>query len=241
MMARDVMTHDVAMARPGDMLIDAVRLMLARDIGGVPVVDATGALVGMLGEDDLLRRHEIDTDRHPSWLHTFLHPRERAEEFAHSYGRRVREVMCQDVQGVAETTPLGDVVALMQARHLARVPVLHLGHVVGIIARADLVKALARVLHGPSPVAREDGAIGAQLHAELARASWMPGSTVVTLTVTDGRVQLYGSFPDAHIRQAIRVVAENVPGVRSVTDHLDYVDPASVAYPNADCTSEVAS
>lgn len=127
---------------------------------------------------------------------------------------------------MGETTPLADIVKLMEANDMRGVPVLRGRDVVGIVARADIVKALTLAGPGP-PVPSTDAAIGARLHAELARCSWGPEG--ITLTVTDGRVQLYGSFPDERIRHAIRVVAENVPGVVSVTDHLNYIDPDHMA------------
>ena len=64
--AGDLMTRDVAVVHPETSLLDAVKLMARRHLSGMPVVDAKGAIVGMLSEGDLVRWHEGYTDRQPS-------------------------------------------------------------------------------------------------------------------------------------------------------------------------------
>ena len=56
--AGDLMTRDVAVVRPETSLLDAVKLMAQRHISGIPVVDDSGAIVGMLSEGDVVRWHE---------------------------------------------------------------------------------------------------------------------------------------------------------------------------------------
>jgi CBS-domain-containing membrane protein len=224
MIAADVMTRDVACVQADSALLDAVQLMVDRHVSGLPVLDPNGALVGMLTEADLLRRAETGTELRPSWLRALCFPGSVAESFVKTEGLRVSEVMRGNVASVPETASLNEIVTLMENRRIKRVPVLRGQAIVGIVSRGDLVKALGRLLQiRAAPLG--DAAIAERLHATLAASVWSPQN--VTLTVTDGRVQLYGTLFDERYRNAIRVAAENVPGVVSVADHLIYVEPNS--------------
>ncbi len=215
------MTRAVVAVQADSLLTDAVHLMLTHGISGLPVLDKQGRLVGMVTEGDLLRRTETGTEARPSWMQAFLLPGRMAGRFIQAHSRRVSDVMSTEVASVAEATPMRDVVALMQARRINRVPVMRDGVIVGIVARADIVRALGRVLdaHGAYPAATAaDSDIRARLQSGLDAAAWTPDG--ISFTVTDGRVHLYGSVRDARERTALRVAAETVPGVASVTDHL---------------------
>jgi CBS domain-containing protein len=219
--AADIMTQPVVFVHADSPLADAVHLMLRHKISGLPVLDEHDKLAGMVTEGDLLRRMETDTEDRPSWMLAFLQPGRMAGNFARAHGRRVSEVMSPDVATVTETTSVRDVVALMQARGIHRVPVMRDGAIVGIVARADIVRALGSILdaHSEAPAtAADDTIIRSRLQQGLDEATWTPNG--ITFTVTDGRVHLYGSFRDDRDRLALRVTAENVPGVTSVTDHL---------------------
>ena len=215
------MTRNVVVIQADSLLDDAVHLMLEHKISGLPVVDASGNLVGMLTESDLLRRTETGTEARSSWLRGFFHPGQIAEDFAHAHGRRVSEVMSSDVASIVETTAIRDIVTLLQARHIDRVPVLRGRDIVGIVARADLVRGLGSILdthHTLLHPATDDLAIRTRLQSALDRAAWAPKG--ITFTVTDGRVHLYGSVADDRDRLAVQVAAEDVPGAVSVTDHM---------------------
>ena len=66
--ADDLMTRDVAVVHPETSLLEAVKLMARRQISGMPVVDGSGAIVGMVSEGDLVREHEGFTERQTRWL-----------------------------------------------------------------------------------------------------------------------------------------------------------------------------
>src|SRR5579863_3272865 len=146
MRAMDVMTTDVITVEP-DRTVQSVATLLAdRGISGAPVVDAGGRLVGIVSEGDLLHRAEIGTARRHRerrrswWLDHFAS--EAAREYVKSHGRTVRDIMTQNVVTVSEDTELADVAALLEARRIKRVPVIRDGKIVGIISRANLVRAL---------------------------------------------------------------------------------------------------
>lgn len=225
MHAADIMTRDPATVRVDAPLSEAVQLMLDRRISGLPVIGSDGRLVGMLTESDLLQRAETETERHAGWLRAFFTPGRLAEDFVHSHGRRVGEVMTPDVVGVAEATPLAEVVALMRDRRVRRLPVLRDDRLVGIVSRVDLIRALAAVLQQVPPKPGTDAEMRQAIYAALGRQAWAPRT--VRVGVTDGRVTLDGTIFDERDRQAIRVAAENVPGVKSVEDRLVWVEPES--------------
>src|ERR1700722_1607747 len=147
--AGDLMTRDVAVVHPETSLLDAVKLMAKRRISGVPVVDDAGSIVGMMSEGDLVRWHEGDTERQARWLAMLADGFELAPEFLRGIQeqrRKVKSVMGKDVPTVTEDTPARDVAHLMHARNIKRVPVVRDGKLVGIVARSDLVRALAQKL-----------------------------------------------------------------------------------------------
>jgi CBS domain-containing protein len=153
--AGDLMTRDVAVVSPESTLLDAVKLMATRRISGVPVVDGGGAVVGMLTEGDLVRWHEGYTERQARWLDMLADGFELAPAFIEGIreqNRKVKNVMTPDVSVVTEEMPAREVAHLMHAKNIKRVPVMRGGKLVGIVARSDLVRALAQKL-GEKPAA----------------------------------------------------------------------------------------
>jgi len=148
-LARDIMTSDVAVVHPESTLLEAVELMAARGISGVPVVDNHGVLVGMLSEADLLRWHEGFSQREMRWLDLLADGYELAPDFLRELReqhRKIKRLMSPNPITVSETTPARDVASLMHGRGIKRVPVLREGKLVGIVTRTDLVRALAQRL-----------------------------------------------------------------------------------------------
>jgi CBS domain-containing protein len=227
MLASDVMTRDIVTIAPGAAIRDAIRLMLERNVSGLPIVDAAGKLVGILTEGDLLRRSEIATERHRwHWLEFLMGPARMADEYVRTHGRVVEELMTREVVTVGARTALADIVALMEHRRIKRVPVVEGGVLVGIVSRADLLAALARALDTQQAPAGGDEEIRRRLLDELAKVNWAPRAGL-TITVADGIVELEGVVFDEHERTAIRVAAENVPGVKRISDRLVWVEPVS--------------
>ena len=227
MNASDVMTRNVLSVRPEATIAEAIRLMLDNRISGLPVLDETGRLVGILTEGDLLRRGETGTERHrPRWLEILMGPGRLAEEYVRTHSRRIAEVMTRDPVGVSPDTPLEEIVALMERHRIKRVPVLDGDVPVGILSRADLLRGLAGVLAEAPAAAASDEEIHERILAELARAAWVPRDGVA-ITVENGVVDLNGVILEEKERVALRVAAENVSGVRAVQDHLVWVEPVS--------------
>jgi CBS domain-containing protein len=144
--AGDLMTRDVAVVHPETSLLEAVKLMAQRRISGVPVVDSDGKVVGMLSEGDLVRWHEGYSERQARWLDMLAEGVQLAPAFLEGIRdqqRKVKSVMSPGALTVTEDALARDVAHLMYTKNIKRVPVLRDGALVGIVARSDLVRALA--------------------------------------------------------------------------------------------------
>jgi CBS domain-containing protein len=147
--AGDLMTRDVAVVHPETSLLDAVRLMAQRQISGMPVVDNVGAVVGMISEGDLVRWHEGYTERQTRWLDMLAEGMELAPAFLEGIQeqhRKVKSIMSPGAVTVSEDTPAREIAHLMHLKNIKRVPVVRDGKLVGIVARSDLIRALAQKL-----------------------------------------------------------------------------------------------
>src|SRR5215475_13761178 len=103
MKAKEVMSQPVIFVAATASIMDAVRMMLENKISGLPVVDGAGGLVGVVTEGDFLRRIETGTQRRrPRWIEFLVGPGRLAQEYVHTSGRRVDDVMTTDVHTVAE-------------------------------------------------------------------------------------------------------------------------------------------
>jgi CBS domain-containing protein len=148
MTAGDVMTKDVIGVGPEWATRAVAKLLIDRNISGVPVVDATGAVIGMVTEKDLIRR-EVETRTSPRiwWLEMLAEGEDLAPgflDYLNATDRPVREVMSSPVVTVAKDTPIQTIAELLQKNDIKRVPVLCNGQLVGIVSRADLLRALAQ-------------------------------------------------------------------------------------------------
>ena len=234
MRARDVMTKPVIWITPKAKLGEAIDLMLKSRLSGLPVVDAGGHLVGMLSEGDLLRRAELGTQRQrPRWIETFLLPGRSAEDYVQTHGRLVEAVMTPDPICVDADTSLDEIVSLMERKRIKRVPVLSSGALVGIVTRADLLRALSEKVAPAEQTHPDDIRIRDLIAAELKKQPWAPASGV-RIIVKNGVVELEGVILEDRLREAIRVCAENVEGVKAVHDHLVFVEPYTGAYVDPD-------
>jgi CBS domain-containing protein len=227
MKAKDVMTRHVITAAPDASILQALRLMLQHKISGLPVVDNKGNLAGIVTEGDFLRRAETDTERkRPRWLEFLVGPGTLANDYVHAHARKIDEVMTLDVQTITEDTPLRDIVALMEKYRIKRLPVMHGRELVGIVSRANLLHALAGVAGEVPPGPKTDESIRDGVLAELDRQTWAPRH-LIDVIVRNGVVELWGTIIEPAQRDAARVAAETVPGVKAVKTHIVWVEPMS--------------
>lgn len=220
MKARDIMTRGVQTATADTLVYDIARSMVERRISAVPIVDPQGHVIGIVSDGDLLHRPETGTERRRSrWLDFFVDTTTKAREFRKSHGVRAADVMSRDVVSVTSETDVAAIADLFEQKGIKRVPVIDDDRLVGIVSPRDLIGALAR--SAPSPTARPvpDSDIQAALDRGLKENDWAERS-VVTFAVQNGIVEMTGLIEDEERQAALRVLAENVAGVRAVRDNL---------------------
>ena len=228
MKVADMMTRGVLSLTPEDSVRKAADLMLRYDVNGFPVLDR-GKLVGMITQGDFLRRAETGTERHRRRLaEFFLDPGRLADEYVRSHGRTVGEVMTRDVITVPEDATLSEAVELMERHHVKRLPVVRDDAMVGIITRVNLLHAFLVGSPKEAPAPLGDDAIRSELMAELNRQHWIPRGSIEA-TVKNGVVALHGSVRDERQKAALRVAAENIPGVKQVVDEVAELDLVTVS------------
>lgn len=228
MLARDVMTTELVTVPPDMPLAAVARLMAERGISGVPVVGPDGALLGMLTEGDLIRRLAAAAEKPASWFAgLFASPAEQAARFAKAHGRRARDAMTTTVHTASEDTPLEEIAALFERTGIRRVPILREGKLVGLVSRADLLRALLEGEEGTAETRRSDAEIRRDIVRRMKEQPWAD-TYFIFPEVKDGAVTFYGFCRSQAVEQALRVLAEGVPGVTSVAFDLSR-PPAFIA------------
>jgi CBS domain-containing protein len=220
MRAIDVMTSEVISVDDNATVPAVARLLAERGISAVPVVNKDNHVVGMVSEGDLLHRAETGTERRRAWwLDMMASTNKLAGDYIKSHSGKVKDVMTRKVLSVTETTPVADIAVLLETNRIKRVPVVRDGKVVGIVSRANLVRALAMTISEPASTEADDRTIRDKLLAELKVQKWAEVSPA-NVTVKDGVVHLWSSYLSEQEKRALVVAAESIPGVRRVEDHM---------------------
>jgi len=209
---QDVMTHLVVMLYPNDTLHDAARKLARNQISGAPVVE-DGKVVGIVSESDLVTAAmpSIRSERGASILDFFTvigHRRSRA----HHHAQHVSEIMSPVVIQIPPTTSIWKAASIMERRGVKRLPVVdEEGFLMGVISRADVVKAMAR----------DDD----QIREDVVQAVQLLGADAIgdlEVDVTDGIATLTGRTDrKTTLELAIKLVSRT-PGVIDVVDRLSF-------------------
>jgi CBS-domain-containing membrane protein len=132
--------------------------------------------------------------------------------------------MSKDIVTVNEDCTVADVAELLERRRIKRVPVMRDGKVVGVVSRANLLRAIVTLAPGqpdqPAPFGGDDARLRAEIVLAMKGQRWAVAPENVI--VKDGTVHLWGVIMSEEERQAARVAAENVPGVKKVVLHLEF-------------------
>ncbi|NKK75407.1 CBS domain-containing protein [Rhizobium leguminosarum bv. viciae] len=222
MLVKDVMTTKVVGVSADNSVRRAAEVMLTNHISGVPVIDDAGYLVGIISEGDLLRRTELGQGAIFGLEDQALSAEEKAKAYVKSSAWRVADVMTRDPVVVEEDASLVRVSGLMQEHGIKRIPVMKEGALVGIVSRADLLKAI--ITANQDETAPGDEAIRRSITIRLSENTGLEGKDM-TVTVTDGVVHLWGNVDTAECRKAARVAVESVRGVRGVVEHFPEDSP----------------
>jgi CBS domain-containing protein len=205
----EVMTRDVVTVPPDMRLRDVAALLTARRISGVPVRDEQWALLGVVSESDILRQEQDGPTRYGGLLALLLE--EPAVERTYLSARTAGEAMTAPARTVKPTTEVAAAARIMIEESIKRLPVLASGELVGIVTRADLVRAY----HRP------DSAIAAEIADDvLLRTLWIPD--VIDVAVVDGEVTLSGEVETRTQAELVDTYVRRVPGVVDVRCDLGW-------------------
>jgi CBS-domain-containing membrane protein len=224
MKAEDVMVSTVITVGVNASIGEVAAILLNNHISAAPVVDEKGELVGIVSEGDLMRRAEIGTTkRHSWWLELISNKRASATEYIKSHSRKVADVMTRDLITAKPDTPLGDIAGLLERNQIKRVPIVEGGKLVGIVSRANILQALASATRKlPSLMTADDSELRKKVVSQMASEPWRP--TMLTVTVQDRTVDLWGLVHSVEQKKAAQLAAETTPGVRAVVNNI-FVQP----------------
>lgn len=216
-MVQDVMTHLAVMLYPNETIYEAVRRLARNGISGAPVVEA-GKVVGIVSESDLIHALMPPTrhDRGASVLDV-LSAIGRAQPRTHHGKKTVADVMSTIVFEVAPASSIWKAASIMERKGIKRLPVVDDdGYLVGIISRADVVKAMAR----------DDE----ELRAEVIETIGVLGEDTVDgleVTVDEGVATITGHADRKSTRALALELTSRTPGIVRVIDDLDHANDDS--------------
>lgn len=146
MQVKDLYNRDVISINKDSTIEEAARLMAAKEIGGLPVVDEDDSLVGIITEKDMLNRHKkilpIPYINVLGALFYLEDPGRANEELKKSLAYKVEEIMITPVTSVSPEDDIGTVLNFMVNHGYNRIPVEENGRLIGIISRNDLLKGI---------------------------------------------------------------------------------------------------
>lgn len=223
----DIMTRNVISVPPDAPALAVARMLADRRISAVPVTDTWTMLLGIVSEADLIRRLSTeDREEKRGLLSSLFFDRDRAAaQFARAHGATARDIMTKDVITATEGMSAEHAAHLMEEHRVRRLPVVHDGMLLGIVSRANLLRALLSPADGADT---SDEAIRAAIEAAMARLPWAD-APFVFLDVKEGTVTLHGFCSSAEVRHGLVALAGNVPGVKAVNDAIVQRPPAGLA------------
>lgn len=204
----DLMTTDVVTIHPDQTIKDAARMMVNERVSGLPVVDDSGKLIGIVTEADFLER-EVDKEG-PSGglLGAVFGPSER-----HPDAVTVREVMSANVITVASDATLAEAARVMAGNSVKRLPIVDAdGKVLGVLSRADIVAAFAR----------PDELIDDEIREDITKRILFIDPDTLDISVTDGIVALGGELPTKTDARILEELCRRLEGVVSVDSSLSW-------------------
>lgn len=209
MRVEDVMTTDVTTVTPETPLKEAARMLVGRGVSGFPVV-AGGAVVGVVSESDVVHLERGDFGAEG---HRIFRSRDRKRDVRRASPRTVGEVMTSPAITVMPIWTVAGAAALMLDKHVNRLPVVRAERLVGIVTRADIVRAFARL----------DEAIRLEItEAVDVQQGLVLDDSPVAVTVHGGEAVLTGKVRRRSQAEILPKVAEAVPGVVAVRSELDW-------------------
>lgn len=222
MKARELMSTALRVVPPEMPVAALAELLSTQGISAVPVVDKDGRPLGIVTEGDLIRRLADEKPGPLGWfLGQFRNPERLAGRFMKAHGATARDVMTTDLVTVEEDASAEEIARLMEQHRIKRVPVVRDGKIVGIVSRADLLRAILRPQTAEqSAISADDRAILRAVIAAMREQPWVDTFWTYA-SVRDGVVSFYGFARSDRVREGLRTLAQEIPGVKGVEDHTE--------------------
>lgn len=219
MKSKELMTTNPVVISPETPVMAIAELLAARGISAVPVVDAEGVPQGIVTEGDLIRRLAEHAPGPLTWfLDLFAQSTPLIERFAKAHGKTAQDVMTRKLVTVSETETAERIAELMEQNHIRRVLVVKGNHLVGIVSRADLLRAILRGEVTPQE-SHDDHAIQLALVKAMRSQPWVDTYWIYP-SVKAGTVTFHGFARNDAVRQGLSIMARDIPGVIAVQDEM---------------------
>jgi CBS domain-containing protein len=207
MSVRDVMTRSVVSVHRSTPLKEVAQALIDNGISGVPVVDEDGAVLGLVSEADLLIKEQgADAIRHRPLARLLGESKESRAQLVKLDAITAGEAMTAPAITITSGRPIHEAAAIMTARHVNRLPVVDDGRLVGIVSRADLVRAYVR----------SDDELAATIRQDvILRILWLDPA-LFTVVVKDGVASISGRVERRSTAEMIEHLVRMVPGVVDV-------------------------
>jgi CBS domain-containing protein len=213
MKIQEIMSSDVVTVSEQTPLKEVAEVLAERRISGVPVLDEDGFVVGVVSEADILFKERGPSTR--GGVFGWLLDRYGFEGQLKLEATTAGEAMSAPALTIEPQRPLAEAAHLMLDRRVNRLPVVDQGRLVGIVTRADLVRAFARPDEAIEREIRED---------VLGRTLWLRDPAAITVAVKGGKVTLGGAVDNESDAELVGVFAAKVPGVVEVDSSLTWLD-----------------
>ncbi len=226
MTVRDVMTQPVISVRPGTPLKEVAHLLVDCKISGLPVVDEDGVVLGIVSEADFLVKEQgIEAVRRRRLARIIGESRESRSQLAKIGALTAGEAMTAPAVTISADSRIAQAAAAMTSHGVKRLPVLEDGRLVGIVTRADLVRAFVRSDEELARTIRED---------VLLRTLWLD-PILFNVTVKDGSASIIGHVERRSTAELIQQVVGMVPGIMTVQAEVSWsLDDSRVETPTID-------
>jgi CBS domain-containing protein len=226
---REVMTTPVLSVRRTTSLKEVAQLLVDNKISGLPVVDIDGTVLGVVSEADFLVKEsgeEVVRHRPLAWL--LGESRGTRVQLDKVHATRAADAMTAPAITIAPSRPITEAARLMTVRKINRLPVVDEDRLVGIVTRADLVRAYARSDEELEDTIRED---------VIHRMLWLDPASF-NVRVKDGVASISGRVDRLSTAEMLAQAAAAVPGIVDVESSVSWsLDDSRIQAPSVDLIS----
>lgn len=213
MTVREAMTTSVVAVRPATPLKDVARLLVEHRISGLPVVDDDGAVLGVVSEADFLMKEQgAEAVPHRPLARIFGESQASRSQQAKVDALTAGEAMTAPAVTIEPGRRIIEAAAIMTTRRLNRLPVVENGRLVGIVTRADLVRAY---------VSSDEELVRTIREEVLLRTLWLD-PVPFDVRVVDGVAAIRGRVERRSTAEMIERAVALVPGIVDVNAAIEW-------------------